>query len=74
MHMLTVKTMTYSVTHLIVAVTVAYALTRDLRVAFGIGLIEPLVQTIAYVLHEKAWSRGSPNRTTSRQAHLTPLH
>lgn len=46
---------TYSLTHLAVAVTVAYALTGDWRIALGIGLIEPAVQTVAYALHEKAW-------------------
>jgi uncharacterized membrane protein len=57
------KPLTYSVTHLMVAVLVAYALTRDWRVALGVGLIEPAVQTVAYVLHERAWSRVGSRRT-----------
>ncbi len=52
-----IKTASYSATHLLVAVSVAYALTRDIRIALGIGLIEPMVQTIAYAVHEKAWER-----------------
>ena len=52
-----VKTGTYGVTHFVVAVGVAYALTRDWRIALGIGLIEPAVQTIAYAVHEKVWQR-----------------
>ena len=51
------KTLTYSLTHLTVAVGVAYALTGDWRIALGMGLIEPLVQTVAYTLHERAWER-----------------
>ena len=51
------KTGTYSLTHLTVAVAVAYALTQDWRIALGIGLIEPAVQTVAYALHERAWAR-----------------
>lgn len=52
------KPVTYSIMHLAVAVSVAYALTRDWRIALGVGIIEPMVQTVAYMLHEKAWSRG----------------
>lgn len=51
------KTLTYSLTHLIVAVTVAFALTRDWRAALAIGMIEPIFQTIAFALHERAWRR-----------------
>ena len=50
------KTGTYAATHFIVAVAVAYALTQDWRIALGIGLIEPLVQTVAYAVHERAWA------------------
>ena len=53
------KPLTYSAMHLCVAVAVAYALTRDWRIALGVGVIEPMVQTVAYMLHEKAWSFGS---------------
>ena len=51
------KPVTYSLMHLTVAISVAYALTRDWRIALGVGVIEPMVQTVAYMLHEKAWSR-----------------
>jgi uncharacterized membrane protein len=53
------KPVTYSIMHLLVAISVAYALTRDWRIALGVGVIEPMVQTVAYMLHEKAWSRGA---------------
>lgn len=51
------KPLTYSIMHLCVAVSVAYALTRDWRIALGVGVIEPIVQTAAYMLHEKAWAK-----------------
>lgn len=54
------KTATYSLMHLTVAVLVAYALTRDWRIAAGIGLIEPVFQTVAFALHERAWARFAP--------------
>ncbi|MFN7163305.1 MAG: DUF2061 domain-containing protein [Hyphomonas sp.] len=51
------KTLTYSLMHFTVAISVAYALTASWQAALAIGLIEPLVQTIAYTLHERAWER-----------------
>jgi len=59
------KTCTYSLMHLTVAVTVAYALTQDWRIALGVGVIEPMVQTVAYTFHERVWRRAgarSPQR------------
>lgn len=53
------KPVTYSAMHLSVAITVAYALTQDWRIALGVGVIEPMVQTVAYMVHEKVWSFGS---------------
>ncbi len=50
------KTASYSAMHMVVAICVAYALTGSFTVALGIGLVEPLVQTVAYHLHERAWA------------------
>lgn len=52
------KTLTYSVMHFTVAITVAFALTRSWQAALAIGMIEPLAQTLAYTLHERAWERA----------------
>ncbi|MFN7055786.1 DUF2061 domain-containing protein [Hyphomonas sp.] len=51
------KTLTYSVMHFAVAITVAFALTGSWQAALAIGLIEPAVQTIAYAVHERVWER-----------------
>ncbi|MCP1336678.1 DUF2061 domain-containing protein [Futiania mangrovi] len=53
------KTATYGTMHLAVAVTVAYAVSGSWAVALGIGLLEPAVQTVAYMLHERFWDRRS---------------
>ena len=50
-----IKTVTYGTMHFVVAVAVAYAISGSWQIAIGIGLIEPAVQTIAYVVHERAW-------------------
>lgn len=55
---LALKTLTYASMHLTVAVAVAYALTRDWRVALAVGLVEPMVQTLAFTIHERLWSRA----------------
>ena len=52
------KTLTYATMHLTVAIAVAYALTRDWRVALAVGIVEPMVQTVAFNIHERLWSRA----------------
>lgn len=52
------KTCTYGIMHLTVAVLVAFALTRDWRIALAVGIVEPLVQTLAFAVHERLWSRA----------------
>lgn len=54
------KTGTYGAMHLTVAVAVAYAVSGSWTIALGIGLIEPLVQTFFYDLHERLWRRARP--------------
>lgn len=61
-----IKTGTYSLMHLIVAVAVAYALTRDWQIALGVGIIEPMVQTVAYSFHETVWSWISEQRAKGK--------
>jgi uncharacterized membrane protein len=51
------KTGTYCVMHFVVAILVAFALTRNWHVALAVGTVEPFVQTFAFALHERVWSR-----------------
>jgi uncharacterized membrane protein len=66
------KTMTYGVMHFVVAVSVAFALTRDIGVALAIGLIEPLVQTVFFAVHDRVWSRIEARRE-ARRASVAPI-
>jgi uncharacterized membrane protein len=59
---LAAKTATYAAMHLTVAVAVAYVLTRDWRIALAVGLIEPMVQTVMFNLHERAWAKADRRR------------
>ena len=65
-----IKTMTYSLMHLTVAIAVAYALTGNWAIALSIGLIEPLFQTVAYGLHERLWEKFG----TGRDARVASVH
>jgi len=53
---LAAKTASWSLVHMIVAIAVAYALTRNWQAALAVGLIEPVFQTIAFAVHERAWA------------------
>ena len=50
------KSVSYYVMHILVAAGVAYTVTGSLAMAFALSLIEPAVQTVAFIIHEKAWS------------------
>lgn len=52
------KTLTYCVMHFTVAIAVAYALTGNWKIALSIGIIEPLVQTCFFNLHERGWNKA----------------
>lgn len=51
------KTLSFAALHFGVAFTVAFALTGSVTVATGIGLIEPLANTVAFYFHERAWRK-----------------
>lgn len=57
-----VKTVTYGVMHLIVAVAVAFAITQDIRQALAIGIIEPLVQMVFFAIHDRVWTGREARR------------
>lgn len=60
------KTGSYAFMHFIVAITVAYALTWDWRAALAIGIVEPLVQTVAFYFHDQAWSKKTGNQPATK--------
>lgn len=62
---LALKIASYGVMHLIVAILVAFALTRDWRIALAVGVVEPIVQTLAYSIHDRVWHRIEQRRMLS---------
>jgi len=54
---LALKTGSYSVMHFLVAIAVTFAITHDWRAALAVGFIEPAVQTVAFLVHDRLWAR-----------------
>ena len=60
------KTITFAIVHMSVAFGVGYAITGSLAVGGALALVEPLVNTVAYFFHEKAWALfGSQGQATT---------
>ncbi len=68
------KTISYGTLHVCVATTVAYALTGNFALSLGIGLIEPLVQTAIFPLHEWLWEHRSGKRIQLLHTHGAPIN
>lgn len=59
------KTVTYGIMHILVATTLAYLLSGNLAIALSIGLLEPLVQTVFFYMHENIWEGKLKLRTVT---------
>ncbi|KXI27795.1 DUF2061 domain-containing protein [Paraglaciecola hydrolytica] len=51
------KTTTFAITHFTVAFTVAWLLTGNILIGGLIAMVEPAINTVAYVIHEKIWEK-----------------
>lgn len=59
------KTGTFAILHFTVAFGIAYLLTGSVAIAGALALLEPLANTVAFLLHERAWARFTPPTTPS---------
>lgn len=59
------KTLSYGLMHMVIAIIVAYTLSGSWQVALAIGLIEPVAQTFAFFFHERAWHKFEKRRSLS---------
>jgi uncharacterized membrane protein len=59
------KTGTFAAVHFTVAFSIAYLLTGSVAIASALALLEPLANTVAYLLHERAWARFTPPQPAS---------
>ena len=51
------KTMSFAAVHFTVAFSVAYLMSGSLLVGGAIALVEPIINTVAYHIHEQVWNR-----------------
>jgi len=51
------KTVSFTIMHFSIAFTVAYLLTGDIMIGGLVALVEPAVNTVGYIIHEKIWNR-----------------
>ncbi|MDU4876554.1 MAG: DUF2061 domain-containing protein, partial [Neisseria subflava] len=52
---------------------VAYILTGSIGVSSAVALVEPIVNTVVFYFHEKAWNRYEKNKS-EKQKLWVPLH
>lgn len=57
------KTFTFAILHFSVAFTLAYVLTGDIIIGSLIAMTEPMVNTVVFYFHEKAWQLPKLHRT-----------
>lgn len=51
-----IKILTFGALHVTVAFSVTYLMTGSALVGGAIALVEPAVNTVAYVFHERVWN------------------
>jgi len=56
------KTLSFACVHFTVAFTVGYLMTGSIAVGGALALVEPLCNTVAYYLHERAWNAAVRRR------------
>ncbi|UVO19960.1 DUF2061 domain-containing protein [Stutzerimonas stutzeri] len=61
------KTFTFAILHFATAFIVVYALTGNVAISGAAALIEPLLNTVVFYFHERAWNRFG--RQTPQQSH-----
>lgn len=62
------KTINFAGIHFLIAFTVGYLLTGDIILGSLIAMIEPMVNTVAFYFHEKAWLNMASLRKLAQSA------
>jgi uncharacterized membrane protein len=66
------KTFSFAAVHFTVAFTVAYLMTGSVLVGGALALVEPLINTVAFHVHEKVWNRIHKVRQPSPAGFVQP--
>jgi len=51
------KTISFAAVHFCVAFSVGYVMTGSILIGGAMALVEPAINTVAFYIHEKVWSR-----------------
>lgn len=69
------KTVSFGIMHITVAFMVVWAMTGDWRIGGITAMVEPLVNTLAYHIHEKIWKKsGSAEAPALAHRHSPAAH
>ncbi|WP_066080529.1 DUF2061 domain-containing protein [Bergeriella denitrificans] len=68
------KTFTFAILHFSVAFGITYLLTGSIGVSGAVALIEPMVNTVAFYFHEKAWRRYEHRQSAKTAANPEAAH
>ena len=61
-----IKTITFTSMHFCIAFLVTWLLTGDIMIGGLVAIIEPLVNSVGYFFHEKAWLRWAQKTNEPR--------
>lgn len=59
------KTLTFGLMHVTIAFALVWAITGSPALGGAVALIEPLVNTVGYAVHERLWARRARRPATS---------
>jgi uncharacterized membrane protein len=59
------KTGTFAALNVGVCFTISYAFTGSVMIASGIAMVDPLVSTIVFYFHERAWNSEAQGENVS---------
>ena len=60
------KTLSFAILHFTVAFSITYLLTGSMGISSAVALIEPMVNTIVFYFHERAWQRYERTKMPSQ--------
>lgn len=65
------KTLSFAVMHIAVAFSVVWLMTGDVLIGGAVALVEPMVNTVGYHIHEAFWTRRRALRSAGTGALMT---
>ncbi len=66
------KSISFAVMHFSIAFSVAWALTGDIMVGGLVAVVEPAINSVAYVFHERVWLRIRERKSAMYKKAMLP--